>query len=104
MAAGALQKATEVGLHVPGKLKVVGYDNNPMAAIWPIPISSFDAGMDKIGRAGARILLSMMRGKLPRRMEVLMPTKFMPRRSSQVDHPDADSNARSGSGGSPAIP
>jgi LacI family transcriptional regulator len=60
MAAGAINAASEMGILIPNKLKVIGYDNRNFSSIWPIPISTFTAPFEEMGKASADILFSMI--------------------------------------------
>jgi DNA-binding LacI/PurR family transcriptional regulator len=65
MAIGALGAALELGLDVPGRLSVVGYDNTELARTRLIDLTTVDDVSHDVGVQTARLLLARMSGEDP---------------------------------------
>jgi DNA-binding LacI/PurR family transcriptional regulator len=65
MAIGALGAALELGLDVPGRLSVVGYDNTELARTRLIDLTTVDDVSYDVGIQTARLLLARMSGADP---------------------------------------
>jgi DNA-binding LacI/PurR family transcriptional regulator len=65
MAIGALGAALELGLDVPGRLSVVGYDNTELARTRLIDLTTVDDVSYDVGVQTARLLLARMSGADP---------------------------------------
>jgi DNA-binding LacI/PurR family transcriptional regulator len=65
MAIGALGAALELGLDVPGRLSVVGYDNTELARTRLINLTTVDDVSYDVGVQTARLLLARMAGDDP---------------------------------------
>lgn len=57
MAIGALRAAAAHGVSVPQQLSVVGYDNNPVAELLSIPLTTVSQPAELMGRRACEILL-----------------------------------------------
>ena len=55
--------ARSMGLRVPEDLAVIGYDNNPLAALPLVDLSSIDQAGRRLGALAAETLLSRMDGR-----------------------------------------
>ncbi len=82
MAMGVIQYARGIGLDVPNRLSVVGYDDIPMAAAFSPPITTIDQRAPELGRAAARMLLSIFDHRSPSSVQI--PTSLVVRQSSSV--------------------
>ena len=82
MAAGAINAATEIGISIPDRLKVIGFDDRNLASIWPIPFTSFTAPFEEMGRASAALLLAMIEGREQDTGMVYIKSSLVPRRST----------------------
>ena len=82
MAVGALKSLAEAGRRVPEDVAVVGYDDDPVAAVTTPPLSSVWQPIEEMGRELARLLLEP--DHAPRR--VLLATELRVRRSSTSAH------------------
>jgi LacI family transcriptional regulator len=58
VAAGALRAIADTGLRVPGDISVVGYNDIPLAARLPVPLSSVHTAFDQIAATAIELLLS----------------------------------------------
>ncbi|MEV0221358.1 LacI family DNA-binding transcriptional regulator [Streptomyces sp. NPDC050704] len=79
-AVGVLAAARRLGISIPGELSLVGYNDTPLAARLPIPLTSVRVPLREIGRGAVDILLRSMEGK-PTASAVYAPT-LIPRESS----------------------
>ena len=72
----------EAGIEIPGRLKVIGFDDRNLASIWPIPFTSFTAPFEEMGRASAALLLSMIEGKEHDSGTIHIKSSLVPRLST----------------------
>ncbi|NGO07236.1 LacI family transcriptional regulator [Streptomyces sp. HC44] len=79
-AVGVLAAARRLGISIPGELSLVGYNDTPLAARLPIPLTSVRVPLREIGRGVVDILLRSIEGK-PTASAVYAPT-LIPRESS----------------------
>lgn len=61
LAAGALMKAKEMGLSVPGDVSVTGFDDIDIASIVSPPLTTVHVPHRKMGRTAAQMLIDMRR-------------------------------------------
>lgn len=61
LAVGAMRAAREHGLHVPGDLAVVGFDDIPLAMYVEPPLTTIRQPLAEMGRLGAEMLLQGIR-------------------------------------------
>jgi DNA-binding LacI/PurR family transcriptional regulator len=82
MAAGALGVLLAAGREVPGDVRLVGFDDSPLAATTRPPLSSVGQPIEEMGREAVRLLLDEIdrRGRPPRR--VVLATDLVLRASS----------------------
>ncbi len=80
MAIGALRAAHEAGLAVPEDLRVVGFDDSPLAAAAHPPLTTVRQPMEALGREMATLLLALVAGSAPP-VPAVLPTELV-RRSS----------------------
>lgn len=57
LALGVIQAAVHLGLSVPGDVRVIGYDNNNVASISPVSVSTISQPAREMGRIAAGLLL-----------------------------------------------
>ncbi|MGP3966948.1 LacI family DNA-binding transcriptional regulator [Streptomyces sp. 6N223] len=79
-AVGVLAAARKLGIGVPGELSLVGYNDTPLAARLPVPLTSVRVPLRELGRGAVDILLRAIEGK-PVDSLVYAPT-LIPRESS----------------------
>lgn len=82
MAAGAINAARELGIDVPGSLKVVGFDNRDFGEFWATPISTFQLPLYDIGSRSAELLLDRIDGRTSDDIHLLLPSRLIQRQSS----------------------
>lgn len=77
-AASIVEKANKVGLKVPEKFQIVGYDNSYISNLTTPGISSISQEPEKIGRATAELLLSAIDNTLNRK-QIVTPVAYVKR-------------------------
>ena len=82
MAAGALNAASRLGLDVPEKIRIIGFDNRDFTAFWPIPISTFALPLDDMGHVSAELLFDLIDRKAPETCDIKLKSMLVQRRSS----------------------
>ncbi len=80
MAMGALQKAAELGIEVPGKLSLMGFDDIPDSRYSLVPLTTVRQPLYEEGVEAVNTLLDLMEGKKVQHVHVL-PTRLVVRRS-----------------------
>jgi DNA-binding LacI/PurR family transcriptional regulator len=85
LATGALQAAAELGFSVPAELSVVGFDDNPSAALSTPPLTTVAQPHEEKGRLAAEWLIEDIErpaGSRRRRRRALLPTQLVIREST----------------------
>lgn len=80
LAAGALKRARELGLDVPGDVSLVGFDDIGLASVVTPPLATVRVPQIEMGREAARLLLARLSGE-EGGGPVELHTEFMPRAS-----------------------
>jgi LacI family transcriptional regulator len=62
-AMGVYQAARELGLHIPGDLSVMGFDNLHEAAYLDPPLTTIDQFIEKMGTLATEMLVKLMEGE-----------------------------------------
>ena len=78
MAVGAMRAVREAGLSVPQDVKVVGFDDSPLATAAHPPLTSVRQPMEELGREMAHLLMSLVNGEATR-TSVMLPTELVVR-------------------------
>ena len=82
MAAGAIKAAHELGLSVPGKLSVAGFDDIPLASqIWP-SLTTVRQPMQRLGELAAALLIRRFRGQSPEEVSRVIDSELVERDST----------------------
>lgn len=79
-AVGVMAAMRDRGLHVPGDVAVVGFNDLDVAAELPIPLTSVHSPLFEMGALSMKVLLALLRGRQVR-SRVLQPT-LRPRAST----------------------
>lgn len=79
-ALGALTALKESGIDVPGKVSVVGFDDQRLAPFLNPPLTTVHAPTDQVGFAAAELLLKIIHNEQVQ-PETLLPTKMVLRQS-----------------------
>jgi len=78
-----MRACDEAGMSVPEEVAVLGCHNNPLICDYtPVPLSSIEDDLDRIGYEGAKLLDRIMDGKPAPREPVLIPPKGVVTRMS----------------------
>jgi len=82
MAAGAMNMATRLGMAVPERMRILGFDNRDFTAFWPIPISTFAQPLDDMGHVSAELLFGLIGGKEPESKDIKLKSTLIQRQST----------------------
>lgn len=80
MAAGGLRALRQAGVAVPDDLRVVGFDDIPLAAVAHPALTTVRQPMQEMGREMARLLMAVIEGR-PDVASTVLPTVLVPRAS-----------------------
>lgn len=80
LAAGALMRARDMGIDVPGRVSLVGFDDIGLASVTTPPLATVRVPQIEMGRAAARALIAELAGG-PAQDSVQLPTEFIHRAS-----------------------
>lgn len=83
IAARVLVRAREKGIDVPGKLKVLGFDNIDISDY--IGLSSVSQNLDESGKTAARLILSQISGSEKNVCNVYLKINIVERQSTKAD-------------------
>ncbi|EGD53490.1 LacI family DNA-binding transcriptional regulator [Gordonia neofelifaecis] len=83
MAIGLLGVARDLGLSIPDDLGLVGYNDIPVAAQLPVPLTTVVTPAHAIGAAGVRLLLGMITGTDDAPADVRLPVELAVRGSTR---------------------
>jgi LacI family transcriptional regulator len=86
-AIAAIEVATELGLHVPADLSVVGFDNIPESALCAPPLTTVEQPIRKMGERSIELLLSLIRGERPQATHITLATNLVIRQSTRAWRP-----------------
>ena len=79
-AVGALSALREAGLRIPEDVKIVGFDDIPLARHLTPPLTTIHAPTEEVGRIATDLLVRLVRHE-PIELEVLLPTELTIRQS-----------------------
>ncbi|MDE2006177.1 MAG: LacI family DNA-binding transcriptional regulator [Rhodospirillales bacterium] len=65
LAVGAMLESQAMGIAVPGRMSIAGYDDIEIMAELPIPITTVRVSSEEVGRRAARHLIARIRGEAP---------------------------------------
>lgn len=82
LAQGGLLAAQRMGLAVPGRLAIAGFNDLAGSAQMPPPLTTVRTPRAAIGEASARMLLALMKGEVPAQNSVDLGFELMARESS----------------------
>lgn len=87
IAIGVLGVARDRGLSIPDHLGVVGYNDIPVAAQLPVPLTTVITPAHDIGATGVRLLLSCIGDPGTAREDVILPVTLVARGSTRAVAP-----------------
>jgi len=78
------QVCQELGIHIPGKLKVLSFSNLAATALFHPPLTTIIQPAYDIGREAATILFKIIENKklLPSENKVILPSQLIVRKST----------------------
>jgi len=82
LAWGAVQAAADLGLHVPGAVSVMGFNDDPWSAYVNPPLTTVRVPIFELGKVAARLLLERLQDPDAPVQHVLVPTHLVVRRST----------------------
>ncbi len=81
-ALAALEAAAELGVDVPGRLSVVGFDNIPESALAHPPLTTVEQPIRRMGHDAIAMLITLIGGGILEENHVTLDTKLVVRRST----------------------
>ena len=82
LAVGACNALRAEGVEIPGRVKLVGYDDTAIAHYGAVPLTSVHQSTEEIGRLAADTLLQIIDGKQPERRHITLPVHLVVRAST----------------------
>lgn len=82
-ALGALYALKRSGLSVPQDVRIVSFDNTLYSLLTTPPLSSIERNPERLAHTGCDILLDLIDGQSPERMETVIPVSLVERESSR---------------------
>lgn len=82
LAADVLEAASELGLRVPDELALASFDDDPPAALLPVPLTAVRQPREQLGRLAARLVVERIEGRRSETARIVLPTELVVRRSS----------------------
>lgn len=82
MAMGAIRAIHAVGLHVPGDIAVVGFDDIPTAADFNPALTTVHWDGKEVGHVGTQLLLKLLAGERVDEKELILATRLIVRQST----------------------
>ncbi|MGH2418736.1 MAG: substrate-binding domain-containing protein, partial [Candidatus Limnocylindria bacterium] len=82
LAADVLEAASELGLRVPEELALASFDDDPPAALLPVPLTAVRQPREQLGRMAARLIVERIEGRRTETARIVLPTELVVRRSS----------------------
>jgi DNA-binding LacI/PurR family transcriptional regulator len=76
IALGFRRVAAELGIDVPGKLSIVGFDDSPLAALSDPPLTTVAQPTEDKGRVAAELLLAAVGGRRRVRRRTILPIEL----------------------------
>lgn len=82
LAADVLEAASDLGLRVPDELALASFDDDPPAALLPVPLTAVRQPREQLGRLAARLVVERIEGRRTETARIVLPTELVVRRSS----------------------
>jgi LacI family transcriptional regulator len=76
--------ARSLGLHVPGDLSVVGFDNVPESALCEPPLTTVEQAIQQMGYEAVQLLLGLVDDPSAEPAQVVLPTRLVERSSCRA--------------------
>lgn len=81
MAAGALLACKEAGIHVPGRVAIMGFDDLPLAAATDPPLTTVAQPLRAMSETAVRLLIRLIQGEELDTQRVVLEGELVERRS-----------------------
>jgi LacI family transcriptional regulator len=81
-AIATVEVARELGIAVPERLSVIGFDNVPESALCSPPLTTVDQHIQAMGRHAMELLIRLIRGETPEATHIKLETELVVRRST----------------------
>jgi DNA-binding LacI/PurR family transcriptional regulator len=78
---GVIEAIKEAGLHVPGDVSVIGFDNIAQCEYLTPKLTSVDVDVNTIAKAALQQLLSIIETQTDLNLKIVIPTKLVLRNS-----------------------
>ncbi|MDR1174033.1 MAG: LacI family transcriptional regulator [Treponema sp.] len=82
IAAGAINRLTEMGRKIPGDIRIIGFDDRDFARFWHIPISTFEQPLEEMGFIGMSALRCAIFSALKPQEPQILQSKLIARTST----------------------
>jgi DNA-binding LacI/PurR family transcriptional regulator len=82
LAADVLEAAGGLGLRVPDELALASFDDDPTAALLPVPLTAVRQPREQLGRMAAQLVVERIEGRRSETARIVLPTQLVVRRSS----------------------
>lgn len=82
LAADVLEAAARLGLRVPDELALATFDDDPPAALLPVPLTAVAQPREQLGRMAANLAIERIEGRRTDTARIVLPTQLVVRRSS----------------------
>jgi DNA-binding LacI/PurR family transcriptional regulator len=82
MAMELIDVAQAMRIRVPEELSVIGFDDNPLNASCPLPLTTVAQPLMEMGRVGAENLYLISQGKAKLPSKTILPTKLIKRKTT----------------------
>ena len=89
IAYGVLRECRQAGVRVPEDLAIVGFDDELPSRYFDPPLATVEQPLHELGYEAARLLLELLSGSAPARVEHVLPTRLI-KRASLGDVPHVD--------------
>ena len=84
IALSVVEAAASVGLRIPEELAIVGFDDDPLVQSLGVALTSVAQPREEMGRMAARLTADRIEGRRAEVTRIVLPTRLVPRRSSEV--------------------
>lgn len=82
LALGAIMAVRECGKKIPEDIRIIGYDDIPMAAMYSPKLSSVHQPVEQMAAVSADMMIAMLQGKLPKKELLQLPVFLAERETS----------------------
>jgi GntR family transcriptional regulator of arabinose operon len=87
LAIEVIEAARSLGLDVPADLSVAGFDDDPLAEAFSVPLTTVAQPRERIGRIAATLVVDRIEGRRQDIERIILPTRLVVRRSTARPRP-----------------